>query len=106
MNREEKQKYQAKTEILKALAHPTRLWIVDQLAEGEKCVCEFVEQIDADVSTISKHLSLLKNAGIVASEKRGKWVFYSLRTPCVLNFSTCIENVLTSHIQDKIDSLS
>lgn len=106
MNEEQKKQYQAKTEVLKALAHPTRLWIVDQLSEGERCVCEFVDQIGADVSTISKHLSLLKNAGIIVSEKRGKWVFYSLKTPCVLGFSQCIENVLTHHIQDKIDSLS
>lgn len=105
MKPEEKQPYLAKAAILKALAHPTRLWIVDQLAHGEKCVCEFVEQIDSDTSTISKHLSVLKTAGIIASEKRGKWVYYNLKTPCVLHFSDCIESVLNKQLQDSIHSL-
>jgi len=57
----EKALIEAKANVLKALGHPTRLWMAGQLAEGEKCVCEFV---DADFSTISKHLSVLKQAGV------------------------------------------
>ena len=52
--------------------------------------------VGADVSTVSKHLSLLKNAGIVEDDKRGTQVFYSLKVPCVLNFFTCVESVLES----------
>jgi ArsR family transcriptional regulator len=79
---------------MKALAHPTRLFIVDQLAQGERCVCELTKMIDADVSTVSRHLSVLKAAGIVADEKRGVQVYYSLLVPCVLNWYSCVEGVL------------
>ncbi len=86
--------FDARAEIVKALAHPTRLYIVDELAKGERCVCELREGIGADISTVSKHLSVLKNAGIVEDDKRGLQVFYRLRCPCILNFFGCIENVL------------
>ena len=76
--------------FFKALAHSTRIFIVEQLADGEKCVCELTDMIDADMSTVSRHLAVLKNAGIVSSCKRANQVFYSLRTPCILNFLQCI----------------
>jgi len=85
---------EARARVFKALGHPTRLFIVDQLAEGERCVCEFVEMISADVSTISKHLAVLREAGIVESEKRGVQVFYRLRVPCLLRFMDCVEAVV------------
>ncbi len=84
----------AKARIFKALGHPTRLFIVEELAAGERCVCEFVEMIDADVSTISKHLAVLREAGVVESDKRGLQVFYRLRVPCILRFMDCVEAVL------------
>jgi len=86
--------YEHRAQVMKALAHPTRLFIVDRLGEGERCVCELTEMVGADVSTISKHLSVLKNAGIVADDKRGTQVFYSLRVPCVLRWYTCVDGVL------------
>jgi DNA-binding transcriptional ArsR family regulator len=94
MDVKQKTLYVAKASVLKALAHPTRLWIVENLADGERCVCEFADAIDADFSTVSKHLSVLKHAGIVEDEKRGKQVFYRLKVPCVLNFMQCVESVL------------
>lgn len=90
----EKVRCRAKADVLKALAHPVRLWIVEQLAYGECCVCRFVDALDFDFSTISKHLSVLKQAGIVEDDKRGKQVFYRLKVPCVLHFMTCIEAVI------------
>jgi DNA-binding transcriptional ArsR family regulator len=86
--------YQARAKIVKALAHPTRLLLVDELARREHCVCELTEKAGADISTVSKHLSLLKNAGLVEDEKRGQMVFYRLKTPCILNFLSCVETVL------------
>jgi ArsR family transcriptional regulator len=86
----------AKADVFKALGHPTRLYIVEKLGEGERCVCNFVEEIDADFSTISKHLSLLKAAGVVEDEKRGKRVYYRLRMPCVLRAAECVEGALRS----------
>jgi len=86
--------FDARAVIVKALAHPTRLFIVNELSKGERCVCELREEIGADLSTVSKHLSVLKGAGIVEDDKRGLQVFYRLRCPCILTFFSCVENVL------------
>lgn len=84
--------YKIRAEFMKALAHPTRLFIVEFLASGEKCVCEIVSQLNVDVSTISKHLLVMKNAGIVEDEKRGLKVFYKLTCPCILKLFNCIDD--------------
>jgi len=89
--------YDARARIIKALAHPTRLFLVDELSRGERCVCELTRMVGADMSTVSKHLSVLKASGIVEDEKRGSQVFYTLRCPCVLNFFTCVESVLKTN---------
>ena len=99
MNIKEKNVYKAKAKIFKALAHPTRLWMVEKLAKGECCVCEFADVVDVDFSTVSKHLSVLKQAGIVKDDKRGKQVFYSLEVPCILNFMDCVEAVIKSQLK-------
>lgn len=90
---------EARAQILKALAHPTRLFIVEELARGERCVCELTGMIGADMSTVSKHLSLLKAAGIVQDDKRGLMVFYRLRVACVMNFFGCVESVLRANVE-------
>ncbi len=87
-------RFEARARVLKAMGHPTRLFVVNELAEGEKCVCEMQEKIGADMSTVSKHLSVLREAGVIGSTKRGNQVFYSLRCPCVMQFFQCIESVL------------
>jgi len=89
----ERQPYEARARLMKALAHPTRLFIVDELARGERCVCELRDMVGADISTVSKHLALLRAAGIVADDKRGLQVFYRLRTPCVLRIFDCVRRV-------------
>lgn len=86
--------HEARAGVIKALAHPTRLWMVEELAAGPRCVCEFVDAVPADFSTVSKHLSVLRNAGIVAIEKRGKQIYYSLKVPCILGFLGCVTEVL------------
>jgi ArsR family transcriptional regulator len=86
-------RYKHQARIIKALAHPTRLFIVDELSRGERCVCELTEMIGVEMPTVSRHLSVLRNAGIVEDEKRGSQVFYRLRVPCVLNFFKCVEAV-------------
>lgn len=99
-------KFELRARILKALAHPTRLFIVDELSRGERCVCELTEMIGADVSTVSRHLSLLKSAGIVEDEKRGLQVFYNLRISCVPNFFHCVEDVLKSNAQAQMEAIT
>jgi ArsR family transcriptional regulator, arsenate/arsenite/antimonite-responsive transcriptional repressor len=86
-------KYEAMAQIMKAMAHPTRLFILDMLNEREHCVCELQERIGADMSTVSRHLSVLRNAGIINSRKQNNQVFYSLLCPCVLDVYKCVIEV-------------
>jgi len=97
MNADDRALYDARARIIKALAHPTRLFLVDELSRGERCVCKLTEMVGADMSTVSKHLAVLKASGIVKDEKRGSQVFYALRCPCVLNFFACVESVLKTN---------
>ena len=91
--------YELRAKIIKAMAHPSRLMMIDALGKGEMCVCELTELVGADISTVSKHLSLMKNAGIVTDRKAGQQVFYSLRIPCILNFFGCVEAVMKSNAE-------
>ena len=84
----------AQAKVMKALAHPTRLFLVELLASGERCVCELTEKVGADVSTVSRHLAKLREAGVVRDDKRGLQVFYRLSCPCALDFFTCVDGVL------------
>ncbi|KAA3636033.1 MAG: transcriptional regulator [Calditrichaeota bacterium] len=95
----DKQNYEERAKVIKAMAHPTRLFIVDELSKGERCVCELRDMIGADISTVSKHLSVLKQAGIVEDDKRGLQVWYNLKVPCILKFFGCVEDVLRANVQ-------
>ena len=65
--------------LLSALADPTRLAIVRQLAsENETCACDFTACCDVGQPTVSHHLRVLREAGVVTSERRGNWIFYRL----------------------------
>lgn len=83
-------KYEQMATIMKAMAHPTRLFILDKLHEREHCVCELQELIGADMSTISKHLTVLRSAGLIDNRKVNNQVFYRLLCPCVLDFYQCM----------------
>jgi len=80
-----------RAEIFKALGHPDRLRIVDDLVADERCVCDLVQSVGSSWSTVSRHLAVLKEAGIVADEKRGLQVFYRLALPCVSSFMDCLD---------------
>jgi ArsR family transcriptional regulator len=86
-------RFSQQVKIFKALAHETRMLVVDELSRGERCVCELTGLVGVDISTMSKHLSVLREAGIVESEKRGMQVYYRLLTPCVLKLFTCVHTV-------------
>jgi len=96
-------RFELRATVLKALAHPARLMLVDALRNGERCVCELVDVLGVEQSTVSKHLAILRQAGIVHDRKEGLNVFYRLACPCVLNFFDCIEGVLRSNA-DKLQS--
>lgn len=100
MDEANRAKFEARARIIKALGHASRLMMVDELSRGERCVCELRKLVGADLSTVSKHLSILKNAGIVEYEKRGVQVFYRLKVPCILNFFSCVEPVLENQARE------
>lgn len=85
-----------KAEMLKALAHPTRVALAEALGRsGETCVCDLVEAVGSgDRSTVSKHLAVMKSAGVVVDRKDGLKVFYRLNCPCLTQFLGCIEQMV------------
>jgi ArsR family transcriptional regulator, arsenate/arsenite/antimonite-responsive transcriptional repressor len=97
--------HEARAKIIKAMAHPSRLFIIEELNKKERCVGELTEMIGADASTVSKHLSVLKNAGLVTDEKRGNSIFYSLRCPCIMDFIGCVEDVLSENAKEQVNIL-
>ena len=82
--------YAAQAAVIKAMGHPTRLLILNSLKKKETCVCELQKLVGDDMSTVSKHLLVLKTAGLVAARRQGNWLHYRLLCPCVLNFTDCI----------------
>ena len=82
-----------KANIFKALGHPTRLTIVEAVSIKELCVCDIQKLVQLDMSTVSKHLTILKNAKILNSNKNGKYIFYSLKCQCIKNFIKCLDGI-------------
>ncbi len=106
MNKKKKALFEARAQIIKAIAHPTRLFIVDELSRKERCVAELTDMVGADMSTVSKHLAILKSTGIVSAEKRGSQMYYTLRVPCIMNFFGCVESVLKTTSRDRLELLA
>ncbi len=90
--------YESRAEIAKALAHPTRLLLLDALQKSEMCVCDLTDLVGADQSTVSKHLAILKNVGLIACRKEGPMSFYRVTCRCLDGFFTCIETVLRANL--------
>jgi len=80
--------------VIKALAHPSRLAIAEALQKGERCVCDLTDLVGADMSTVSKHLTVMREAGLLDMEKRGLNVFYRLRCPCLMSFFDCVDGMI------------
>ena len=102
MDNQTQDRLEARAAVMKAMAHPTRLFIIDELSRQERCVCELTKMIGADMSTVSRHLALLRGAGIIDDEKRGAQVFYKLQMPCILNFFDCVETVIRSRAEAQL----
>lgn len=79
--------------IFKAMGHPSRIRILELLRQGETCVCDIAPVVGSDMSTVSRHLAVLRNAGLIEDDKRGLKVFYKLSLPCILDFFSCIDTV-------------
>ena len=102
MELKRKMQLEARSKVIKAIGHPTRLFIIDELHKGEKCVYELTEMIGADTSTVSKHLLVLKNAGIVSDDKRGLQVYYTLKVTCIVEFLECIQHVVETNAKENM----
>jgi ArsR family transcriptional regulator, arsenate/arsenite/antimonite-responsive transcriptional repressor len=101
MKMKPRQLYEARAKVAKALAHPSRLIMLDALSEKEMCVCDLTDLVGADQSTVSKHLAVLKNAGIVTDRKEGVMIYYRLKVGCLRGFWNCIEGVLKQNLKEQ-----
>jgi DNA-binding transcriptional ArsR family regulator len=82
-----------RVEVIKALAHPSRMLIAETLMNGEKCVCDLQALVGADMSTVSKHLTLMRRAGVLTCEKRGLNIYYRLACNCLGSFLRCVDEL-------------
>ncbi len=98
--------YQMKAEIIQAAAHPLRLAVIDFLRNGEQCVCDITEHVQAQRSNVSRHLAIMLKAGILECRKEGLKVIYSLKTPCIVNFLSCVNNVLKEKVETQAAALA
>lgn len=101
MESNEMERLRLKAEVFKAMGHPLRLGVVEFLRTGERCVCEIVEHVGTEISNVSKHLSVLKKAGIVADRRDGLKIMYSLTMPCAVDFARCVEGVVIKRLEDQ-----
>ncbi len=95
-----------RSKIIKALAHPVRLMIVDLLKEGEFPFGKIRGLFELDKSTVSKHLLVLKEAGIVSSRKSGLDMFYKLEVPRIMDFFVGVTAVIENTVQKQQSCLS
>ena len=106
MTKQERNRSQAVSEVFKALGHPSRVFIVEKLKDAEQCVCELSEMIGADMSTVSRHLSILRKAGIVTDRKEGTTVYYSLACNCLSQMLAGVENILRLNLESQTAALA
>jgi DNA-binding transcriptional ArsR family regulator len=92
--------------MFKALSHPMRLFMLEKLKDRPWCVCELAAEVGIEKSVASKHLSQLKNAGLIDDEKRGTLVEYRLVAPCVLDLAACAEGAIIKSRQMRLDVVS
>lgn len=97
---------EARCTVIKAMAHPTRLFIIEELSRQERCVGELTVMVGCDVSTVSKHLAVLRNAAILGQEKRGARVFYSLRVPSVRGVLNWADDLLQAEAREAANRCS
>ena len=88
--------------IFKAFGHPSRLIMAEALTRGPLCVCDLHKLVGGDLSTVSRHLAVMKEAGVVDDEKRGTNVFYSLSLGCLDTFLRCTGDVVRTRLLTRL----
>ena len=92
--------FEKQAEIAKAIAHPLRIAVVNFLKDGEQCVCDIAKHVGSERSNVSRHLSVMSNAGLLEYRKEGLKVIYKLKTPCILDFFSCTTACLKQQVKD------
>jgi DNA-binding transcriptional ArsR family regulator len=100
LNRKKQMLFEKQAEIAKAIAHPLRIAVVDFLKDGEQCVCDIAGHIGSERSNVSRHLSVMVGAGVLGCRKEGLKVIYKLKTPCILDFFSCVSGVLKQQAKE------
>jgi DNA-binding transcriptional ArsR family regulator len=98
--------FEKQAEIAKAVAHPLRIAVIDFLKNGEQCVCDIARQVGSERSNASRHLAVMVKAGVLGSRKEGLKVFYTLRTPCLAEFLTCVTQVIRDQAKENQELLA
>ncbi len=96
------QEFEARAKVFRALGHPARLAMLQALATGEQCVCELRELVGSDMSTVSKHLALLKETGVVSARRQGNQAFYRLEMACLPQFLNCVDAFLRQDLDARL----
>jgi len=93
-----------KTELLKAMSHPIRLSIIELLGNGEQCLRDITANLQVDTATISRHLSVLKQVGIVEHRREGPHMVYWVSMPCALDIARCLERAVFDRLKERPDT--
>lgn len=105
MTPDRKRMYKLMAGVFAAAGQEVRLAILDFLRDGEQCVCDIAENVGANRSNVSRHLAVMRNAGLVSQRKEGLKVIYALRTPCILTMMQCVEGVLRNRAEEASEVL-
>jgi ArsR family transcriptional regulator len=92
--------YEKQADIAKAIAHPLRIAIIDFLKDGDQCVCVIADYVGSERSNVSRHLSVMVNAGLLDYRKEGLKVIYKLKCACIIDFFSCVTRVLKQQAKD------
>ena len=91
-----------RAKIFNALSDPARLEIIEFLRDGEKCVCEITPHLKLAQPVVSRHLKILKNAGLVTRRKKGTWHMYSIAHPEILDVIDGLTPELVAALKQRI----
>ena len=101
MSKMDADEFQARARVMKALASPVRLMILDELSRGERCLCDLLPLFNVGKSTVSRHVAALKQVGIVSERREGARLILKLDTPCILNVFECAMGVIRAEARKK-----
>lgn len=99
-------RHELQARVFQALGHPLRVALAEALRDGEVCVCDLAERVGSERSNVSRHLAVMLQAGVLSSRKEGLQVFYTLRTPCILDFLSCATRVVTQSVEEHARALT